>query len=257
MIAAMRRNRIMEEIMANGSAKANELARQFNVSEETIRRDLTQLEESGYVKKNYGGAIAASELQKLMQDISPVQQRRLCHFKEKQLIGKEAAGLLRPGMSVFLDSGSTVWSMLPYMNDIKNLTVISNSIDILKDCAGQESWIVIGLGGQIIAKSMSMVPPGAETQFMSFHVDMAFIGTPGISAKGDCTSANLFEANLKKQVMDSARKPVLLADASKLGVDALFTFARLAQFDTVITNPSIGDDMRALISEAGVHLITA
>ena len=255
MIAAQRRNNITEIIIQGGSAKVDELAKHFNVSQETIRRDFIVLEQEGFVQKKHGGAIATFELQKMMEHISPVSQRMLLNRDEKLRIGEKAAGMVTPGMGIFLDSGSTVWSMLQFIKKTDNLTIITNSLDIAKDCAEKETWTVIILGGQLIEKSMCMVGPTAEAQLDQLSIDLAFMGTIGVSSKGECTSSNLFEANLKKTVTSVARKIVLLADSTKLGKSAHFTFARFSQLHTIITTDKADNELKNAALAANTQLI--
>ncbi|WP_343210650.1 DeoR/GlpR family DNA-binding transcription regulator [Anaerolentibacter hominis] len=256
MIAAERRNRIKEIIFKQGSAKAEELARQFQVSEETIRRDFTKLAGEGYIEKNYGGAVAVQGLQKMMQNISPVQQRKFANLAEKSRIGEEAARLIQPGMRIFLDAGSTTWSVLRFIQGVEGLTVITNSLDIARDCAEKENWRVIVLGGEVVHSSMALVGPNVEQELSHINVDIAFLGTSGISCRGNCTSANLFESNVKRRAVEQAGEVVLLADSSKLGEEKLYTFAKFTQLDLVITSEHISDELKNEMAKAGVELKT-
>lgn len=257
MIAAQRRNIIREQILENGSAKAEELARQFGVSEETIRRDFAKLEKEGFIEKNYGGAIATQELQRMMKNISPVQQRKFSNLKEKTCIGAAAAKLVTAGMRIFLDAGSTTWSIIRFLEKVEGLTIITNSLDIARDCAERDTWTVIALGGQILPKSMSMIGPTVEAQLDDLNVDIAFLGTTGLSVRGNCTSANLFEANIKKKIIAISNHAVLVADSSKLSVNELFTFARFSQFNAVIMDDGATPEIRRALGEVGADLIIA
>lgn len=255
MLAAERRNTIKSLVLKNGSAKVDDLAEQFGVSEETIRRDLTRLQHEGVLKKNYGGATALDEIQKMMQDFTPVQQRRLLNVKEKRCIAREAASFVRPGMTIFIDGGSTTFSIIPFLTELDRLTVITNSLDAARDCTQMDSWTIIVLGGQVITKSMSMVGPYVEAQLQDLSIDVALMGATGVSVRGSCASGNLFEANVKKKVIQRADQALLLVDSSKMGVVEPFAFAHFSDLDTVITAPVIDEAVRLAIKEAGTKLV--
>ncbi len=255
MLAAERRNAIKGLILKNGSAKVDNLAAQFGVSEETIRRDLARLEREGVVEKNYGGATALDEVQKMMQDFTPVQQRRLLNVREKRCIAREAASMVAPGMTIFIDGGSTTWSTIPFLTGLDRLTVITNSLEAARDCAQVGPWTIVVLGGQVITKSMSMVGPDVESQLSDLSIDVAFMGATGVSARGSCASGNLFEANVKKRVVQRADRAVLLVDSSKMGVVEPFAFAHFSDMDTVITAPRVDEAIRQTILDAGTRLV--
>jgi DeoR/GlpR family transcriptional regulator of sugar metabolism len=255
MLTAERRNAIKDLILKNGSGKVDELARQFNVSEETIRRDLALLDRDGIVEKNYGGATALSEVQKMMLDFTPFQQRRLLNVKEKKNIDREAASMVAPGMAIFIDGGSTTCSTIPFLSSRERLTVITNSLEAGRICAQVGGWTIIILGGQVVTKSMSMVGPHVELQLSNLSIDVALMGATGVSVRGGCTSGNLFEANIKKKVLERSDKGVLLVDSSKMGTVSPFAFAHFSDFDTVITSPGVDDVMRQTILAAGAKLI--
>jgi DeoR/GlpR family transcriptional regulator of sugar metabolism len=255
MLVAERRNAIKDLILKNGSAKVDELARQFEVSEETIRRDLARLDRDGIVEKNYGGATALSEVQKMMLDFTPFQQRRLLNAKEKRSIAREAASMVAPGMTIFIDGGSTTCSTIPFLSGRERLTVITNSLEAGRDCAQISGWTIIVLGGQVVTKSMSMVGPYVESQLSNLSIDVALMGATGVSVRGGCTSGNLFEANVKRKVMERADKGVLLVDSSKMGCVSPFAFAHFSDFDTVIISPDIDDVTRQAILVAGAKLV--
>lgn len=255
MLAAERRNIIKDYILKNGSATVDELARRFAVSEETIRRDLTRLDREGLVEKNYGGATAIDDIQKMMLNFTSVQQRRLVNTTEKNLIADEAAKLVRPGMGVFIDSGSTTWAMVRHLGSHERLTIVTNSLEVAQDCAKLTGCTLIVLGGQVITKSMSMVGPNIKAQLNDLSIDIAFLGATGVSVKGNCASGNLFGANVKKLVVEAADRAILMVDHSKMGRNEPFTFARFADFDAVISSAPIPPEIRQTIADANTRLI--
>lgn len=255
MIAAQRKNKIKEIILTEGSARIEPLAQLFDVSEETIRRDLSELEKSGYIKKNYGGAVAVKELQRIINHVPPVQQRKFNHLKEKEEIGKQAAQLVKEDMRLFIDAGSTTWSILRYLNHIKKLSIVTNSVDVAYECAEKNEWDIYVMGGQLLTKSMCMVGTDAEKQLDNINVDLAFLGISGVHENGSLTSSNLFEANIKRKIINTADRVVLTADHTKFGVSFLHIFGRLEDIDRVITSDLLSPAAEESILKCDIQLV--
>ncbi|GIN69768.1 DeoR family transcriptional regulator [Bacillus sp. J14TS2] len=254
MIAAERRNRIKEMLLKHKSVKASDLVDQFNVSEETIRRDLSQLEQEGILKKNYGGAILADKFQ---QDtlILPIRQRQRQFFEEKELIGKGAAELVQPGQTLILDAGSTTWHAIREMEKVKDLTVITNALNIAEECTRNESISVYLLGGKLRRRSLSTVGPQAELELQKYIADYAFIGTSGISLRQGITSSDLYEAEVKKAMISAGQKSVVLADHSKFQKLGLTSFCHFKDVDILITSDKADEQILKEIEKAGVEII--
>jgi DeoR/GlpR family transcriptional regulator of sugar metabolism len=255
MIAAQRKNKIKEIILTEGSAKIDHLSELFEVSEETIRRDLSELEKSGYVKKNYGGAVAVKELQRIINNVPPVQQRKFNNLKEKEEIGRQAAQLVKEDMRLFIDAGSTTWSVLRYLNNIKKLSVVTNSVDVAYECADKNEWDIYVMGGQLLIKSMCTVGTEVEKQLDNINVDIAFLGISGVHENGSLTSSNLFEANIKRKVINIADRVVLAADHTKFGISFLHTFGRIDDIDIVITSDLLDPGKEERILACDTQLI--
>lgn len=154
MIVVQRRNKIKEILFfQERSVKVSDLVREFNVSEETIRRDLNQLEQEGLIVKNYGGAILADDLQLAMSHIPPLQQRKFEHYEEKDAIGKRAAELVVEEQIVILDSGSTTWCVAKHLKPTPRLIIVTNGINIADECSSSEDASIFLIGGQLIKKN--------------------------------------------------------------------------------------------------------
>ena len=255
MVNMQRRNIIKQHILSHGSASAAELAKIFEVSGETIRRDLAQLENEGYVKRNYGGAVAVDELRRIIDGIPPVQQRKFENAGEKARIALAAANMVHEEMCVYLDAGSTSWSMLRFLNSAK-LNVITNSLDIATECSLKEGWNIVVLGGQLSKKSMCMVGPEAEAHIHRINIDVAFLGSSGVSRLRGFSSSDIHEAQLKKKVLSKSYKTVVIADSAKIDRINLYTFATFDDVNCFITTiGGIDDDFRAKAEESDMELI--
>ncbi|MBW7457860.1 DeoR/GlpR family DNA-binding transcription regulator [Paenibacillus sepulcri] len=255
MIVVERRNRIKELLIKERSVKVADLVREFNVSEETIRRDLNQLEQEGLIVKNYGGAILSDDLQVAFNQIPPVQQRKFELFEEKDAIGAAAASLVEDEQIVILDSGSTTWCVARHMKHLKQLTIVTNGVNIAEECANSEEADIFLLGGKLIKKSMSLVGPQAEAEMQKYNAHYVFLGTSGISLKKGFTSSDLYEAEIKRAMIETAQKVVIVADHSKFNRQALLSFSSFSQVDILITSDLVEPAILKAIESHGVKVI--
>jgi len=248
MIVVHRRSKIKELLFHNKSVKVSDLVKEFNVSEETIRRDLNQLEREGLIQKNYGGAVLLEEIEHV--SVPPVQQRTLQYFEEKDAIGRKAAELVSRRQIVILDAGSTTWCMARHLKNVEDLTVVTNGINVADECSHNEDANIFLLGGKLVKKSMSLVGPQAELELQKYNAHYVFLGTSGVSMKKGFTSSDIYEAEIKRAMINAGQKIVILADHSKFMRQALVSFSSLQDVDMVITSdltdPAIVGEMTAM-----------
>lgn len=253
MIVIQRRSKIKERLFTHRSVKVSDLVKEFNVSEETIRRDLNQLEREGLVKKNYGGAILTEEIENVF--ILPVQQRKLQFYDEKYVIGKKAAELVQERQIIILDSGSTTWCMASHLKQVPHLVVVTNGINVAEECSYNEETEVFLLGGKVIKKSMSLVGPQAEMELHKYNAHYAFLGTSGISMKKGFTSSDIYEAEIKRAMIAAGQKVVILADHSKFQRQGLVSYSSFQDVDMVITSDLTDPNAIAEIEKFGVNVV--
>lgn len=251
-IVAERRNKIKDILLMKRSVSVAELVKEFNVSEETIRRDLHQLEKEGIVKKNYGGATLVEELTKY--DQVPVEQRKHQHHVEKELLGKTAAQFVQDEQIIILDAGSTTWYMTKYLTHVKGLMVISNALNVVEECSKNDTNVYV-LGGELRKKTMSMVGPQTETEIRNYHADYVFLGTSGVSLNKGFTSLDLYEAHVKRAMVSAGKKIVLIADHSKFNKAGLASFCHFDDIDILITSDLVDSSIIKQIEQAGVEVI--
>ncbi|MBM7551538.1 DeoR/GlpR family DNA-binding transcription regulator [Thalassobacillus pellis] len=252
MIVDERRNKIKAILAEKRSVKASDLAKEFSVSEETIRRDLSKLEKDGLVKKNYGGAILVEELKKF--DPAPVEERQQKHYKEKKLIGEKAGELVEDEQIIIIDAGTTTWHLSRNLQDRSGLMVISNALNIAEECSKNDTDVFV-LGGKLRKKTMSMVGPQAEAELAKYNAAYTFLGTSGISPKRGFTSFDLYEAAVKGAMVDAGNKIVILADHSKFNKEGLVSFAQFKDVDILVTSDLVDKDILKQIKEAGIEVI--
>jgi DeoR family transcriptional regulator of aga operon/DeoR family myo-inositol catabolism operon transcriptional repressor len=255
MIVVQRRNIIKEQLLLERSVKVADLVKKFNVSEETIRRDLNQLEREGIIRKNYGGAILVDELYQTVAVVPPVQQRTFEHYEEKDLIGRKAAELVQDDQIVIIDSGSTTGFLAKYLREVTRLTVVTNGLNVADECSQNEDASVIVIGGKMIRKSASLVGPQAEAELQKYNAHISFLGTSGISLRKGFTSSDLYEAEVKRAMIAAGQKVVILADHSKFERQALISFSVFQDVDILITSDLVNPGILREIESTGVKVI--
>lgn len=253
MIAIQRRNKIKGLLFEHRSVKVADLVKLFDVSEETIRRDLYQLEREGLIRKNYGGAILVEEIESTA--IPPIQQRKLQFYDEKQAIGKKAAELVQAKQIIILDSGSTTWCMATHLKHLSDLMIVTNGIDIAEECSHNEEASVFLLGGKVIRKSMSLVGPQAEHELQRYNAHYVFLGTSGVSLRKGFTSSDIYEAEIKRAMAGAGQKTIVLADHSKFERQGLVSFSSFQDVDMVITSELADENMLKEIEGEGVQVV--
>lgn len=209
--AGERRSIILEKLKNNGQVFVNELADDFGVSQETIRRDLNKLEELRHIKKIHGGAVSAQfgfELE--------FNQRAKLAEDEKKNIARKAAELIKPGDSLFIDFGTTTLEFARQIADIPQLTVITNSPVIANLFHDNSSTNLILIGGQFGVSKMECIGPIALQGISGFYADYAVIGAGAVSPQAGIMDQDLNEAAIAKQMIKQSHKAIVLADGHKL-----------------------------------------
>ncbi|SFE98810.1 DeoR family transcriptional regulator, aga operon transcriptional repressor/DeoR family transcriptional regulator, myo-inositol catabolism operon repressor [Paenibacillus catalpae] len=255
MIASQRRNVIKEMLLEERSVKVVDLAKHFNVSEETIRRDLLQLEQEGFLEKNYGGAVLAEELQQTMSIVPPVNQRKFQYYEEKDAIAKAAASLIKESSNIILDSGSTTWCVARHLKQVPDLTIVTNGINIAEECSANEERSIFLIGGKLIRKSMCLVGPQAEDELRKYDAHYAILGTSGISMRRGFMSSDLYEAQVKRAMISAAQKVIVVADHSKFLKNGFVSFSAFQEIDVLITSELADMAVMHEIEQHGVQII--
>jgi DeoR family fructose operon transcriptional repressor len=217
-----RRRKIIDILESDDRAQVGELAERFGVSESTIRRDLQLLSENGVVERTHGGVLPPSRFE------PSFGQKETERRSEKRAIARIAASLVEPGLTVFLDGGTTTLELARILRSRTDITVASNSVPIAVELANHPRLILTG--GSVKESTLALVGPIAERSIEEMHVDIAFIGMNGVSATAGFTTPTWEEAATKARMVRAGRVAVVVADSSKLG---LVTFAHVAQLDEV------------------------
>lgn len=233
MLTKTRRETILSMLVSTGYLNANQLAEQFNVDSSTVRRDLIALEKAGKIIRTHGGVLPVLSTEG--QD-TPYNIRKSRHHEQKIAIGKYAASLVADGDSVILDNGSTVYELAVALALKKDLTVITNDLNIAMLLCQYPAINLIVTGGSIVGSSYTLVGPDTTRKFGEVFADWAFMGAEGVHAEAGITNVNAIEIPTKKAILNAARKKIVLADSSKIGYRALSHVCGLESVDMIITD---------------------
>ncbi len=253
MLANQRREKILELIREDGSAKVIKLSKIFKVSEVTIRQDLEKLESEGFILREHGGAFL-KDVEDSVRSITLLNQENL---EKKQIIGKKASELIESGETIILDSGSTTTEIAKNLTGRKNLTVITNALNIALILGGEPGIELIVTGGEFKPPTLSLTGQKAADFFEDIHVDKLFLATAGISLRSGLTYPSLSDIVVKKAMIDAADTTYLVADSTKIGKNAFASLGALSLIDYIITDPEIAPEHLQLFRDHEIEIIIA
>ncbi|USK72044.1 DeoR/GlpR family DNA-binding transcription regulator [Peribacillus asahii] len=242
LLAEERKKQIIEMIESQGQVKVNDLAKDFEVSTETIRRYLEDLENENKLKKVYGGAIKVDS-----EEEPSMFEREILRIDEKKQIGQKAASLIQEGDVIFIDEGSTTLQMASSLTDLLDVTIITNSFPLVTMLMKYESkelftGDIIFLGGHVNSKHFRASGSLAEKMAKDFYVNKAFIAIDGVHPETGITSFDLEKCLLSKIFIHNASETFVLADHTKLNVKATYKIESLKEIDHLITNVPMPTD---------------
>jgi len=250
MLNEERRRAILDLINREGRVLVKDLAERFNTSQVTIRKDLEVLHSQGAIYRTHGGALPVQT--GALLDPSLREKEKL-HRKEKLRIGSFAAGLVKEGQSVVLDSGTTTTMIARELRGFRNLTVITNAVNIAAELAGTAIEVIL-TGGMLRENSFSLVGPLAEETLRRLSADVLFLGVDGFDTHFGLTTPNLLEAKVNRVMIEIARRTVVVCDSSKFGRRSLSLIAPPSAVHQTITDNRIPRaDLRAL-EEIGIEV---
>jgi DeoR family transcriptional regulator, fructose operon transcriptional repressor len=255
MYAEERQQAMAQLVAEHGRLSVNLLAEQYDVTTETVRRDLSALERMGLVRRVHGGAVPANSLAVIE---SGLLERDAANTAEKDRIAKAAIDLLPPpGATVLLDAGTTTSRFASLLPRDHRLIVVTHAVPVAARLAGQPQIELHLLPGRV--RSTTQAAVGAETvkALESLRADIVFLGTNGITVDHGLSTPDRDEAATKRAMVTSARQVVVLADASKIGTETPIRFARLDEVDVLVTDSGVPAAERQALGEAGLEVVVA
>lgn len=248
-LGAERRLQILQLLGRERSVRVTDLSRLFDVSEETIRRDLDSLAKEGLLIRTHGGAIADRGTAAEFSFTAREQQRPV----EKTRIARAACETIAEGETVLLDASSTALFIARHLPNLR-ITVLTNSVPVLMELAKRPQIQLIGTGGLLRPGTLSFVGPAALRVLQEHRVDRAFLGTAGITVVDGFTDANELEAEVKRAMIACSRHVTIVADSSKFGQVAFVRFASLREVHAVITDAEAPRDLVRRLRRAGLSV---
>lgn len=247
-----RRDLILRIVEEAGSISIRELSRNLpNVSDMTIRRDLEALDKQRRLVRIHGGARSMSQL---VGTDGEFKRRKQRHVAEKFTIARRAAKLVKPNMSVYLDSGSTAIALAQALPDEKYL-IFTTGINCALELARLENPDVFLIGGNINKNSYSTSGASALNELAKINFDLAFMGVVGYTPGEGFNTGSCEESTLKRLVINRSDRSCILMDSSKYGIVTTFQVAKLAEVDYLVSDDSLPESMMAELKEAGVQLL--
>jgi len=227
----------------------DELAEMLQVSRPTVRRDLHEMQEKGYLRRTHGGATVVENADEL-----PFQSKVSAYLVEKRAIGAATASMMTDGKVIGCTGGTTVMQVMKALKD-KRLTVITNAVNVAMELAPFPSLEVIVTGGTLRTRSYEMVGHIAERTIRGYHLDIALIGVDGLDLHHGLSTFTDAEAYAAALYIDHAREVWVVADHSKIGKTVPALIAPLSRVSRLITDWNITADQAFAIRDAGIELI--
>jgi len=253
--AEERQQAIARLVNQRGRMSVNQLAREYDVTTETVRRDLSTLERMGLVRRVHGGVVPPASLSLIEAGL---RERDQVNPESKERIARAALEQLpSSGGTILLDAGTTTSRFAGLLPPDHELTVVTHGVPIAARLAGQRQIDLRLLPGRVRRTTQAAVGADTITALSQLRVDVAFLGTNGVTAEHGLTTPDPDEAAVKRALIASARRVVALADASKFGVETAVRFAAVGEIDVLVTDSDVSSADRRALTKAGVEVVVA
>lgn len=252
MLAQVRQQAIADLVNQQGNITVNDLCSRFEVSPATIRNDLRDLEARGSLKRTHGGAIGCNKSAYELNSYQKVVQS----IDEKRAIAKAAMDFIHEGDAIALDSGTTTFEIAQLLMGFRDITVVTNDLQIASWLERNTTVTVILVGGTVRRHFRCTTGQQAIDMLSILHVDKAFIAANGMSIEKGLTTPNVDMAGVKKKMLESADKVILVADSSKIERKAFASYAAISQVDVLITDEHADNGFVEALRETGITVVS-
>ncbi len=253
--AAERRSQIAQMVLEKRKVYVTDLVDQFQITETSIRRDLTLLESSGRLKRIHGGAIPIPGSSRT----DSFAEKMELHIKAKERIGKVAAELIMPRDIVLLDSGTTTLQVIRHVPTALRMsnaiTLVTNSLPVSHEVLTWPSPNLTILGGLYLPDYQATVGPQTMTQLQELTADKVFLGTDGLTLSSGATTANILMAEVDRMMAEHSRQVILVTDSSKIGRVGFVPVKPVVSFNILITDTNAPPDIVQSIRDMGVEVL--
>lgn len=246
-----RHQRILGMLKSNQSVAANDLADLLDVSRETVRRDLLELEEKGLIERVHGGAVLPDQ-----QSEPPFNIRRDAQARAKQDIARKAVSLIEPGMSLFIDAGTTTSAFSQILSKISGIMVVTNSIEISQTIKTSEADIdFILIGGRLSSDVPATYGEVAISDIRRFHLDMAIVSPVALHPDKGAFSYDFSEAEVARTMIEQAQANVFLCDRTKLSKTNRVRICDAETIDILVTDKKAENSETKLFEERRIQVL--
>jgi len=251
LLAAERRQIIKGRIQAAGRVVVSELSPEFGVSEETIRRDLEWMEQQGIASRTYGGAVLADA----GRVAPPYSIRKGTNIDEKVAIAQRFSAMVKDGDTLMVDESSTAAYAVRALRHLRDITLITNSIELLQEMSSQESWRIISTGGALKSEVMALVGPHALNTVASYHVGYTVFSCRGVNTRLGLADSDEQVVEVKRAMLKACDCAILLADHRKLDRSGFTALGPLSLADRLVTDREPPEEWLLRLEEQGVEAI--
>ena len=251
MLTDERLDRIREQLIASGKVLASELALQFDVSEDTVRRDLRELAKSGFCRRVYGGALLPTP------DLGSLATRMAIQQDRKINLAWCAADLVEDGQTIFIDAGSTNLAIAKALSPKRKLTIVTNAPVIASALSDRPNHTIIMLGGMYDQGSGACIGPQAIRETTQIFADLFIVGTCGVDSNVGVTALDAGEAELKRVMLEQSSLLLVAATTDKIGTVAPFKIADASIIDHLVIETDKVDTAKFAEAGAQVHIAAA
>lgn len=253
---ASRIDQLEQYITEHKSVTLDSLCEAFQVSKNTVRRDLEVLVSRGTAQKVYGGVVAC-EGSRSLPALVAFEERAGKNALGKQKIAALAASFVKDQDVIFIDSGSTTMYLVDHLSHINQVTVLTNSLQVINRAMVYPNLSLIALPGTLKRNTASLVGSSCVEYLEHYNIGKAFMACTGLSLQSGVCNASTEEYNVKKMAMKKSQKRYLLADSSKFGITSLMTFGEIREFDKILTEKTPEKRFCSFCQEEGCPVLTA
>lgn len=253
MLKPERYDRIVQIVNQNGIATVEELADELNVSKATIRRDLVQLGENKVLLRTHGGAM---KYDRARTDEVPIYLRMHMQKEEKEQVAAALIDLIQEGATIYIGAGTTGRALASKLSIFHHLTVVTNDIDVAKEVSVTDNSLIV-VGGQLKRSSSTLYGFFSEEMLKQLCVDVAFMTTDAVNMEKGFMDFGVDEVSIKRLVMQTASRRVMMCDISKFDRHALVNVFHFSEIDMIVTNENTDPEKVAALREAGLEVLLA
>lgn len=251
MLAFERQQRIIELLHEYGAVSVSKLSSEFGVAEETVRRDLEKLEKQEKLLRTHGGAVPVDD----NKHEPSIDKRKKLNVEEKQSVARAAAELVVPGDTIFLDASTTTFFLARELKGMKNITVITNSLQTMQELSGIDGIKLIGTGG-IVSTNLSFVGSLAENAVREkYFANKMFFSSRGVTIQAGILDSNEQECAMKKCMIENAQQRIYVCEHSKIDRIGFAKLASFEEIDVFVTDLPLGEEWHKRLDEANTEII--